>query len=273
MDASGQQSAVSNQRSAVSAADRLALFVTGTDTGVGKTVVTAAIASLAVAAGRRTAVYKPAQTGAGDGDDLGFVQAVVGPTPLLRTACAYRLRAPLAPHVAAGLEGVTIDVAALLNLYRDVAVDASVTLVEGAGGLLVPLADRYLMADLARDMGLPLLVVTRPALGTLNHTALTVEAARRRGLEVAGLVICDYPRDPDVAARTNPALLIEMTAAPLLGALPHIDGLDTAAPDPAGLAAVAAASLAPCLGGRFVPGAFLAGISSERAAPGADLSL
>lgn len=246
----------------------LGFFITGTDTGVGKTVVTAAIASLAVGAGRRTAVYKPVQTGVPDedGDDLAFVRATAGESPLLRTACAYRLRAPLAPSVAAGLEGVHIDVAALLNAYRDVAADAEVTIAEGAGGLLVPLSDDYLMADLVRDLGLPLLIVTRPALGTLNHTALTVEAARRRGLEVAGLVICDYPADPDRAARTNPALLVQMTGAPLLGVLPHLDGMDTDRRAPAGLASVAAASLAPLLGGRLRPEAFLAGLGGQRLA-------
>lgn len=246
-------------------AERLALFVTGTDTGVGKTVVTAAIATLAIAAGRRVAIYKPAQTGVGPADpgDLEFVQATIGATPLLKTACAYRLRAPLAPAVAARLEGGTIDRAELIRTYHELAAEADVALVEGAGGLLVPLANGYLMADLARDLALPVLVVTRPGLGTLNHTALTVEAARSRGLGVAGLVICGYPAEPDIAARTNPRLLVELTDAPLLGVLPHVDGLSTEALRSAGLAALASAALAPPLGGKFDAYRFFTALERE----------
>ncbi|MFQ6019931.1 MAG: dethiobiotin synthase [Dehalococcoidia bacterium] len=248
------------------------LLITGTDTGVGKTVVTAAIASLLVAAGQRVAVYKAAQTGVGEGqpDDLAFVQATVGETPLLRTACSYRLRAPLAPAVAARLEEVPIDRHEFVRAYHELALSADTVLVEGAGGLLVPLAADYAMADLARELALPLLVVARPGLGTLNHTALTVEVARRRGLEVLGLVISDFPAEPDLATRTNPPLLVELTAAPLLGALPHVSGLSTVEARPGALAAVARASLAPRLcGGGFNAESFLGNLASATVAPAA----
>ncbi len=253
------------------AAERLALFVTGTDTGVGKTVVTAAIAALAVAAGRATAVYKPAQTGVGAADpgDLDFVRAAAGDSPLLRTACAYRLREPLAPSVAARLEGVAIERTRLIETYEALARDADVVLVEGAGGLLVPLEYAYTMADLARDLGLPVLVVARPGLGTLNHTALTVEAARARGLEVAGVVISGFPAGPDLASRTNPAEIVRLTGAPLLGALPVFVELDTercAVPD--GFAEAASGRLAPALGGDFDADAWMAALARGLSARG-----
>lgn len=236
------------------ATDRLTLFVTGTDTGVGKTVVTAAIAALAVAAGRRTAVYKPAQTGVGPGEpgDLEFVRAAADGSPLLRTDCAYRLREPLAPSVAARLEGKAVEPSRLAETYARLSEGADTILVEGAGGLLVPLAHGYLMADLARDLGLPVLVVARPGLGTLNHTALTVGTARARGLEVAGIVLSGFPLDPDLATATNPREIERLTAARLLGAMPAMPGLDTercAVPD--GFASLAQRWLAPELGGTF----------------------
>ncbi len=234
--------------------NRLALFVTGTDTGVGKTVVTAAIAALAVAAGRRTVVYKPAQTGVGPDEpgDLEFVRAAAGDVGLLRTACAYRLREPLAPAVAARLEGTHVETSRLVDMYARLSEGADSVLVEGAGGLLVPLADGYLMADLARDLRLPALVVARPGLGTLNHTALTVEAARARGIEVAGIVISGVPEEPDLASATNPAEMIRLARAPLLGAIPRLPELDTERLHvPNGFAAAAQRWLAPALGGTF----------------------
>lgn len=255
-------------------ADRRALFITGTDTGVGKTVVTAAIASLAIASGRRVAVYKPTQTGVdiGDPGDLEFVRAAAGNSPVLRTAWAYRLREPLAPSVAARLAGVVIERSRLLTMYEDLAQAADVVLVEGAGGLLVPLTEGYTMADLARDLALPVLVVARPGLGTLNHTALTVEAARARDLEVAGVVISGFPADPDLASRTNPAEMVRLAQAPLLGALPAFGGLDTErCVVPTRFAAAARPWLAPALGGVFDPDAWLAELArglSARGLPG-----
>ncbi|MEX1253427.1 MAG: dethiobiotin synthase [Dehalococcoidia bacterium] len=240
-------------------AERFRFFVTGTDTGAGKTVVTAAIACLAVEAGQRLAAFKPAQTGVAPDEpgDLEFVRAAAGASPLLTTAYGYRLREPLAPAVAAQREGVRIDPAAILEQYEGLASEADVVLVEGAGGLLAPLADGYLMADLARELNIPMLVVARPGLGTLNHTALTVEAARSRAIEVAGVVISGYPAEPDLATRTNPRLMVELTGAPLLGVLPHIEGLSTDKLRTAGLAQVARDALAPALGGCFDSGAFL----------------
>ena len=243
-------------------ADR-GLFITGTDTGVGKTVVTAAIASLLVNLRRRVSVYKPIQTGtdAGDSGDLSFVRAVVGDRQFLQTGSAYQLKAALAPSVAAHLENVSIAKEKLLRGYKDLESVTDVMLVEGAGGLLVPIDEGYLMADLARDLGLPIVVVVRPGLGTINHTVLTVEAAKRRGLVVFGLVICNFPVTPDLAARTNPEVLVGSTTVPLLGVIPHLSDLSVEGLEAGSLAHVVERALAPALGGCFSSQEFLAGLN------------
>ena len=236
------------------------LFITGTDTGVGKTVVTAAIASLLLKLRRRVSVYKPIQTGtdAGDSGDLSFVRSVVGDRQFLQTGSAYQLKAALAPSVAAHLENVSIVKEKLLRGYEDLESTADVVLVEGAGGLLVPIDESYLMADLARDLDLPLLVVVRPGLGTINHTVLTVEAARRRDLAVSGLVICDFPATPNIAARTNPEVLVGSATVPLLGVIPHLSDLSVEGLEAGSLAHVVKGALAPALGGCFSSEEFLA---------------
>jgi dethiobiotin synthetase len=224
------------------------LFVTGTGTGVGKTVVVAAICSNTGAL-----PMKPLQTGAMTDDDLAFVARVTGrpaPPPV------YVFDEPLAPKVAAERAGVTIDVGEIARAYERLRERDGHVVVEGAGGLLVEIAEGVTMADLAHRLELPVVVVCRPGLGTLNHTALTVEAARARGLGVLGVVVSGWPKDPDVATRTNPNELRRI--APLLGVIPHIDGLDTTKGEPAVLPEVAEASLAPPLGGTFDAAEFLA---------------
>lgn len=191
------------------------LLVTGTDTGIGKTWVTAALAAACVQSGRRVAVLKAAQTGAPD-DDAAWIAARV-PGIVVRTALRYE--AAVAPAVAARLEGAPEpSLEPIVSLARELRAEAGAILVEGSGGLLVPINDRETFADLALALDLPLLIVARPGLGTLNHTALTVEVAEARGITVAGVVVCGTRADPDVAERTNLTELRRI--APLLGALP-----------------------------------------------------
>ena len=157
-------------------------FVTATDTGVGKTFITAALAMALRARGRDVAVLKPVQSGATSTDPA-------GDAALLGADCVYTFAAPLAPLVAARAEGRTIEPGPILARAEELAREHELLLLEGAGGLLTPLAEGFDLADLAVAIGLPLIVVARAGLGTVNHTLLTIEAARRRELEIAGVVL------------------------------------------------------------------------------------
>jgi dethiobiotin synthetase len=201
------------------------VVVTGTDTGVGKTVATAALAASYTAEGLRVAVVKPVQTGLAPGEPGGDADEVAALSGVRDVRELVRLEDPLAPDSAARLRGKEIpSVAALAGRVAEV--DADVVLVEGAGGVLVRL-DRAggTVADLAcelrrRGCEVEVVVVTRPDLGTLNHTELTVEALRRRGLEPAGLVIGSWPPDPGPAQRRNHEDLPRVTGLPLLLTIP-----------------------------------------------------
>ena len=198
------------------------VVVTGTDTGVGKTVVTAALAAC-LGSRAQVAVFKPAQTGLGTGEpgDLDQVRRLTGASSLHE---GVRLRDPLAPTSAARREGVVPPtVAEHAETVLRLAGSHDVTLVEGAGGLLVGLdGDGRGLADLAADLDVPFgfVVVTRQGLGTLNHTRLTVEALRTRHLPVVGLVVGAAAAEPDLAAAENLRDLPVVTGAPLVGQVP-----------------------------------------------------
>lgn len=195
-------------------------FVTGTDTDIGKTVVTAA---LAVLAGDSVAVVKPAQTGVAPDEpgDLAEVERLTGVTALHE---GVRLPEPLAPTTAARRAGIKLpSVEQSAASIDELARTYDTVLVEGAGGLLVGLdADGNNLADLAEHLTEPFrfVVVTRAGLGTLNHTGLTVEALRARGLPVEGLVIGSWPVKPDLAERCNLEDLPATSGAPILGTIP-----------------------------------------------------
>ncbi|HSE09438.1 MAG TPA: dethiobiotin synthase [Nocardioidaceae bacterium] len=198
------------------------VVVTGTDTEVGKTVVTAALAA-SIGRDRKVAVLKPAQTGVGDGDagDADEVRRLSG---LESVHEGIRLRDPLAPTTAARREGVTLpSVAEHAATVRELAATHDVVLVEGAGGLLVGLDSQGAgLSELASALELPFgfVVVARGGLGTLNHSGLTTEAIRRRGHPVLGLVVGSAPRVPGLAEQTNLADLEGVTGVPLIGMLP-----------------------------------------------------
>ena len=196
------------------------LVVSGTGTGVGKTVVTAAVAALAATRGARVAVVKPAQTGVPDGGpgDLDDVRRLAGVTDLHEHA---RFPDPLSPAAAARRSGrPALDLHDSAARVRGLAADRDLVVVEGAGGLLVRYdAEGLTIADLARDLGAAVLVVADPALGTLNHTALTLEAMAHRGIALAGVVLGSWPDQPDLACRSNVRDLEMLAARPLAGAL------------------------------------------------------
>ena len=199
------------------------LVVTGTDTGVGKTVTTAALASAARSAGLDVAVCKPVQTGTADGDDdLGEIGRLSGVTALHG---GWRYPEPLAPLAAAERAGVPLPTRdELLESLRAADAPDRLTIVEGAGGLLVQLgADGCTLRDLAVALDAPVLVVTSPGLGTLNHTALTLESLAAHGITAAGLVIGAWPVRPGVAEQSNRealAQLAELRAVLPAGAAP-----------------------------------------------------
>lgn len=227
------------------------LFVTGTGTGVGKTVVTAALAALGAARGARVAVIKPAQTGIADGEpgDLAEVTRLAGVTDVHELV---RFPDPLSPAAAARRSGrPPLDPARFYDLA--LRLDHDLVLVEGAGGLLVRLDDDgTTLADLARGLRAPVLVVAAAGLGTLNHTALTLEAMAHRGLELSGVVIGSWPVEPGLADRSNLRDLETLAARPLLGALPAGAGSLV----PADFLAAARDGLGAGLGGCFDPRAF-----------------
>lgn len=233
------------------------LVVTGTCTGVGKTVATAALASLAAARGASVAVVKPGQTGVrpGEDGDLAEIGRLAGVPPVDLHEYA-RFPDPLSPAAAARLEGVApVDLPSVVGQVTELAADRDLVLVEGAGGLLVRYDDEgNTVADLARWLGASVLLVVRPDLGTLNHTALTLEAMAHRGLNLAGVVIGSWPDDPDLAMRCNLRDLETLAARPLAGALPS----GAAALDPAEFLLAAHRGLAPAFGGSFDAAVFRA---------------
>ncbi len=207
------------------------LLVTGTDTGVGKTIATAALACHARLAGIDVAVCKPVQTGsapaAGDGDDdLAEVGRLSGVTQLVP---GWRYPEPLAPVAAAELAGMELPSRAeLLAQIRSCDRPGQLTLVEGAGGLLVEIgADGVTLRDMAIELGAPVLVVVSPGLGTLNHTGLTVESLAAHGIGCAGLAIGAWPADPGPAEASNRVALNDIS--PLRAALPAGAGAMSAA--------------------------------------------
>jgi dethiobiotin synthetase len=190
------------------------LFVTATDTGVGKTIVCASLLAAMAADGEPVRAFKPAVTGLRDDAEIA-ARGVWPPDHELLASVAemepeevspLRFGPAVSPHLAAGLAGTTIDPAGLLAHVRAGAGadgQARTFVVEGVGGLLVPLAPDYSVRDLAVDLALPLLIVARPGLGTINHTLLTIEAARSAGLTVAAVVLTPWPSSPDAIAVSN----------------------------------------------------------------------
>lgn len=230
------------------------LFVTGTGTGVGKSVVAAATCAALAERGERVAAYKPVVTGldesdGGADDESPTVNVAVGRCPpddeSLRVPAAgywppdhellgraaggrqpapdvapYRFGPPVSPHFAAELAGVTIEPARLLEAARTAGASADALVCEGIGGLLVPITPGYLVRDLAVDLGLPLVVAAATGLGTINHTLLTVEAARAAGLNVVGVVMTPWPERPASIQVSNRTTVERLAGVPVSGLPP-----------------------------------------------------
>ncbi len=204
------------------------LFVTGTDTEVGKTVIAGGIARVLKDKGQEVGVFKPVASGCRSdrgglvSHDAEFLAHCADSAETLDQICPVRFREPLAPEVAVQRGAEPIELEVIRTYYNRLAAGKEVMIVEGIGGLLVPLSQELLVADLAGQMDLPLLIVANPGLGTINHTLLSIEAARARGLRVAGIVINSYVADTaSVAEETNPAAIERASGVKVLAIVPR----------------------------------------------------
>jgi dethiobiotin synthetase len=181
------------------------VFVTGTGTEVGKTVVAAAIARTHAARGEQVAVFKPAVSGLAEGgeSDHSLLRRAAGSAQSDDEIAPYRYGPPVSPHLGAEMVGETIDRERLLAVARAAADGAGFLVCEGVGGLMVPLTLGYLVRDLARELALPVVIAAAPGLGTINHSLMTVECARAVGLEVAAVVLTPWPDDPGTVEASN----------------------------------------------------------------------
>ncbi|MFH1060891.1 MAG: dethiobiotin synthase [Pseudomonadota bacterium] len=227
------------------------IFVTGTDTEVGKTMLSAALLLVLRSRGVDAGYLKPVGTGGVEQDgllvspDLLFMKQVAGlvdPPERVNPIC---LRHPLAPLVAARLEGVHISVSEVRRLLRETLARHQFTIVEGVGGIMVPLTTRLILLDLMVDLDLPVLVAARPGLGTINHTLLTIGAVRDRGLKVIGFIFSGHdpklPEDP--AIPYNAEMITDFSGVPFLGMLPWLAKDAKDCPAPADLEAATRANL------------------------------
>lgn len=209
------------------------VFVTGTDTDVGKSVIAAGLTAALRSRNIRATYFKPVQSGCHEengeliASDARLAQTIAGLTEPLAVLTPVVLKLPLAPAVAAAQAGVRIDLEEIARAYRDLAGRYDFMVVEGAGGLYVPLVDiDFLVLDLARWLGLPVLVVARAGLGTINHTVMTVRTLEQAGLPVVGVIINQYPENPNLAARTNPGIIEAVGGRPVLAKVPVIADLE-----------------------------------------------
>jgi dethiobiotin synthetase len=204
-------------------------FITGTDTGVGKTFVTGGIAAVLKEKGINVGVMKPVETGCPEKDgrlepqDALFLKKAAGVNDSIDLINPYRFKAPLAPSIASRLENKNIDLNKIKDCYDKLASLHRVMLVEGAGGLLTPLNDTETIADLVKLLNLPLIVIAASRLGTINHTLLTIKYAQSLGIEIKGIII-NYPAlATDESLSTNQIEIRRLTNLPLFGEMPFCD--------------------------------------------------
>jgi dethiobiotin synthetase len=207
-------------------------FITGTDTNVGKTVVTACLLALYREQGIDAGVMKPIETGVDQecsseaNSDAKFLLTISGNGDPLEEICPIRLKPTAAPLQAARITGQTLDINLILENFHRLQAKHDQMLVEGIGGLLVPLTANYSVSDLIRDINLPLIIVSRVSLGTLNHTLLTVKAAQETGVEIAGIILNHSEDRPLNEIELGQASLIqELSNVPILGECPFISSI------------------------------------------------
>ena len=214
-------------------------FITGTDTGVGKTIISAALIKAVQMLGLKACGMKPIETGCTkqklkvksselkvqDRDltphDGTFLKKISGTNASLDLITPVRFENPLAPLTASEIEGRAVDLGKIKKAYQELSLEYDAMIVEGIGGLLVPIRKNYFVLDLASDLGLPVVVVARPGLGTINHTMLTVNYALKAGLTIAGIII-NYVRPPEGTPSevTNPGIIRQISPVPFWASSP-----------------------------------------------------
>ncbi|WP_425060475.1 ATP-dependent dethiobiotin synthetase BioD 1 [Sporomusa carbonis] len=229
------------------------IFVTATDTEIGKTFISGAIAAALKGRGKNTGVVKPVASGGvatADGkllsEDATFLMLAAGIAEERRQEVNPVCLAPaLTPAVAAVESGVAIDVDQLITACRTMITKSDLTLVEGVGGITAPIWQDYLVADMILELQLPAIIVTRPNLGTINHTVLTVQYARQRGIKLGGIIINHWDAEhASVLERSNLAYIERLTALPVLGKFPSVPSIGSEPADMARLAELAEKHLA-----------------------------
>lgn len=204
-------------------------FITGTDTGVGKTVTTACLLSLYRKHRLNVGVMKPVETGvdpecsSSANSDAKFLMEIAQCSDPLSQVCPVRLKTPASPLQAAEIENRSIDIDRIFSCFHQLADKYDHLLVEGVGGLLVPIKSDYLVCDLIRDLGLPLLVVARNALGTLNHTLLTLRAAQQAGIPIRGVILNrTQAGEKNAIEQGHAGIITELSGVPVLGEIPFL---------------------------------------------------
>lgn len=200
------------------------LFITGTDTGIGKTFVGGGIAGVLRKKGEDVGVFKPMLSGVSRKDpmsDTVLLKEMSGDYNTLEEITPFQYNEPLAPYIAAKRTGQSISLEAIMDAWKMIKDTHEYFIVEGAGGLGVPFGKDYVAADVAREIGFPLLIIARTGLGTVNHIWLTVQVATQMGLQIAGIILNNvHETNQGIAEKTNPALIEEVTNVPVLAVLP-----------------------------------------------------
>ncbi|WP_216830442.1 dethiobiotin synthase [Alkalihalobacterium elongatum] len=206
-------------------------FITGTDTDVGKTIVTSLLSSALNAKGTNTIPYKPVQSGAEYREKQLFAPDVDMYEKVNRKtfphSYTYLLKAPVSPHLAARWDEVTIEKDRIYKDFRNITNSCDCILVEGAGGVAVPIINEtYCVSDLMKELKLPVIIVARAGLGTINHTTLTVQYIRQLGLPITGIVMSGFIESETVAQQENIDMIEKMTDVPVIGKLPYVENLE-----------------------------------------------
>lgn len=197
-------------------------FITGTDTGVGKTMIAAALAAVLKKRGTDVGVMKPVATGGWD--DARFLIKGSGVKDNVFLVNPYCLATPVAPAIAASIENIKMDIGRITAAYDELSRRHEMLIVEGVGGLLVPIYKKYLVTDLIKDLDLPIIIVATPGLGTINHTLLTISQARRSRIKVLGVIINNYDEaTAGIAEKMVPEIIENVGKVPILGIVKHVD--------------------------------------------------